>query len=524
MEAIVSAAAFERTLDFLEKLIPKHSEKFAESISSYLAFVMSEMQTDRATNLVILRLIDSLGVVTFAALQEMTAHLDSSIGDNVFAMRRQGILEQMEDGIYRIPPLLRDRLTAYLIDDATVTASTDALKRFANSVISVGSEDHGQIFLYNKIRAKLSAGVPATAHEGLFVSAAMLFREADSSYKARRYPNAFDLYRRTFVKIKQLRDIGAEIEVARFLGLCAARLNKKKEITIATDYLRHVSAKGMQDRAMGIADYVDGFHARLEEDYATAERCFRSGIKLMPDTALNKKGRSILLSELARVLVKTDPPQYSDAVASARHAVEIHYTAQNLSWLIHVLTQQTYRDTSVSQNQVQNNFDEIDQRLIELGEKCSLSSAMDYYDVRQAEQCYLAERERVREVKEVNHGSERPNYSDAIEWQQKAYERAYFADHLPQLWKLKYETFADGITRKIALANLISDLDQFISGDHQTRHVASAEYWKVVVLYELEGRDRAQTHLDRHYRSFSRSAVDKLRNLLRGQIVEDGAF
>jgi len=524
IEAIVNTAVLEKTLDFLDRLIPQHSGRFAESISTYLAFAMAEMQTDRSTKLVVLRLIDALGVVTFTALQEMTKHLDTGIGDNVYAMRRQGLLEQMEDGIYRIPPLLRDRLNAYLINEETIAASTDALRRFAIGPMRVGSEEQGQIFLYNKVRAKLSANVATTEHEGLFVSAAMLFREADASYKARRYPNAFDLYKRAFGKVKQLRDGAAEIEVARYLGLCAARLGKNKEIGIATDYLRHVTAKGMQDRAQGIAEYIDGFHARLEEDYPLAERHFRNGIRLMPETAMNRKGRSILLSELARILVKIEPPQYADAVANARAAVEIDYTAQNLNWLVHTLTQQTYRDESIGQDQIDRNFSEIDQRLGELRVICSQSAEFDYYEVRQSEQYFYAERERVREVNENNNNFAKPDFFQAIEWQQKAYEKANFPDHLPQLWKLRFASFSGGIERRIALANLVTDLDQFIAGGHQTRHTASAEYWKVVVLYELEGKDRAQAHFDRCNRTLSRSAAGKLRSMLRGQAFDDSSF
>ena len=524
IEAIVTAAAFEKTIDFLDKLIPRHVDRFAESISTYLAYVMDEMAEGKATNLVILRLVNALGVVTFDALQEMTKHIDSAIGDNVYAMRRQGLLEQMEDGVYRIPPLLRDRLNVYLIGEETVTAATEALRRFANMTMTVGSEDQGQIFLYNKVRAKLSANVPTTLHEGLFVSAAMLFREGDASYKSRRYPIAFDLYKRAFSKVRQLRDIVAEIEVARYLGLCAARLDRKPEIAAATGYLRQVTAKGMQDRAKGIAEYIDGFHARLDDDYPRAERHFRSGIKLMPETGMTVKGRSILMSELARVLVKIEPPQYADAVAWARAAVDVDYTVQNLNWLIHVLTQQTYRDDSLSENQVEKNYDQITIQLGQLREKCQQSADLDYYEVRQAELEYYAERERVRLAQANGSPTVKPDYWEAIDWQQKAYDKAKFPDHLPKIWKFKYESFSAGLDRKIALTNLMTDLNQFISGAHLTRHTASAEYWKVVILFDLEGKERAQAHFDRCHRSLSKAAAAKLRSLLRGQLLDTSSF
>lgn len=520
IEAIVTAATFEKTLDFLDKLIPRHAERFAESISTYLAYVMEEMIKGKATNFVILSLVDALGVVTFNALQEMTKHIDTAIGDNVYTMRRQGLLEQMEDGIYRIPPLLRNRLNAYLIGKETVAATTEALRRFANATVTVGSEDQGQIFLYNKVRAKLSANVPITTHENLFVSAAMLFREADSSYKARRYPVAFDLYKRAFEKVKQLRDGSAEIEVARYLGLCSARLEKKKELTLATTYLRQVTAKGMQDKAKGIAEYIEGFHARLDEDYPSAERHFRNGIKLMPKTGMNIKGRSILLSELARVLVKIEPPQFADAVFNALSAVDIDSTAQNINWLIHVLLQQTYRDGSLTQIQVEENFTKIDAQLEELRVQCNRFTDMDYYEIRQAESEYYAERERVRTTSVKN----KPDYHLAIEWQQKAYDKANFPDHLPQIWRLKFKSFSAGHDRRIALTNLLTDLDRFITGAQQTRHTASAEYWKVVVLFELEGKPRAQAHFDRCQRCLSKAAASKLRSMLQGNVIDNDLF
>ena len=149
---------------------------------------------------------------------------------------------------------------------------------------------------------------------------------------------------------------------------------------------------------------------------------------------------------------------------------------------------------------------------------------MDYYEVRQAESEYFAERERVYDASGNGGAAAKPDYRLAIEWQQKAYDKAKFPDHLPQIWKLKYASFSAGLDRKIALANLVTDLDQFISGAHQTRHTAAAEYWKVVVLFELEGKARAQAHFDRCNRSLSRAAAAKLRSLLRGQPLDTSSF
>lgn len=374
---IVRLANRRASLDFLKQNSEVEVERFDQRVVQLLKWAWEQIR-HREEKMLLLDILNSLGVAHYDALEDIFKG-ELEFGDELYELVQLGMVEQLTESTYRIPPALRRKLNFYLINPELKKKTHSLLRRYARD-INIGQDSHGAIKLTNNIQTKLSVDVEVSSADLAFVTAAMLFKAGWERYRRHQHGAALTLFRRAFEKRDKIHDEATRVELARFYGLASARESVGLDMNTACAYLSNASnfSTRIQNKARAAALFIQGFSARLSRDFIRACGFFEESLAILPAHAWADHQRSQILNELVQCILKLHAPDYSRAVDLAQMLCTVRETPNNLDVLLRALLAQTYWDRQISAGQRQNNFAEIHRREQQLKEKCEGSNLSFY--------------------------------------------------------------------------------------------------------------------------------------------------
>lgn len=392
---IIKLASRRPSLDFLDQYVQVDIARFDQRVVRVLDWAWDQIK-DKEEILLIFDILGSLGVAHFETLEELFEHTGKEFGQHLYSLIQLGLVEHLSESTYRIPPALRRKLNFYILNPELRKKTQDLLKRYARN-IKIGADENGGITLSNSIQIRLSTDADIPPEDLVFVTGAMLFKAGWQRYRRRQHGPALGLFKRAFVQIKQIRDDSTKIEVARYLGLAAAREGVDTDVELACTYLsRGIDfAIRMRDRAHATALFIRGFSCRQNQEFSDACSFFEESLSILPPTPNNAHQRSQILNEFVQCLLKLDNPDYCHAVTLSRQLVGLRETPNNLDVLLRALLAQTYHDPNLSEKEKQLNFSEINTLEDQLRVKCE-SGNLSFYAFRVVSRLEEEALERVR--------------------------------------------------------------------------------------------------------------------------------
>ncbi|NTJ36300.1 hypothetical protein G6K86_32370 [Agrobacterium rhizogenes] len=173
-----------------------------------------------------------------------------------------GLVEQTQDDLYRLSPLLSRRLSTLLTTRDLINWHREAIHRFIEVPLNISDGEDGYLRVETRIRAELYAGKSKISSElRQYVSQAHFFQIGVRLYTARRYGDAFRLLEVAFQN-RAVFDLQASIEIARYYCLAAIRLhNREPAIDSTLLFLRS------RHQGQSMASFLEGEKLRHEGQF-----------------------------------------------------------------------------------------------------------------------------------------------------------------------------------------------------------------------------------------------------------------
>jgi hypothetical protein len=259
----------------------------------------------------------------------------------LYTMRDQGLVEQLSDGIYRIPPLVQRRLGDALWRNAN-DGDVDSLFTAFSKKILIAKSEFGAIYASNVAVVATRTGAPNIAPQyDRYLTLAMLFKTGLERYSNKEWTLAHQTLQRSMARLMTATasvDVSTQIEIARFAGLAAARCSKVQEVENSCVFLETKFAKSKRARsASAMAKFVRGFRNRLGRHWPAAINDFEEALELLDNERYVERQRAAIYTELATTYLRTSPPQFDDALRMARAAFQQKDVIHTLSAYVHTL-------------------------------------------------------------------------------------------------------------------------------------------------------------------------------------------
>lgn len=395
-KSIMRNMACEQTLDFVDVIARRAEVDFGQSIASLMAH-WTDFYANKRSDLLALSVIEKLRVVSKDALDEIMQPAVEMYGEfDLYTMRDQGLVEQLSDGIYRIPPLVQRRLGDALWGKIGAEELDRLFSAFSNKVLIIKSE-YGAIYASNVVAVSLRSDKNHIAPEyERYLTISTLFKAGLDKYSKGQWLSAHRTLQRAMSRLinkTSVVDLTTEIEIARFSGLAAARQSELVDMEAACNFLetRFLNLKRARSAA-AMAKFVRGFRYRLLKDYKNAIPVFQEALKLLNDQHSVERQRAAIYTELATAFLRSTPPLYERALKMARAAFAEKNVTHTLNALVHALVLYVYRSENLTtHNSISEYVSEIEELLSQLKIR-SLQNSQDFYGRRFVE--YLRERDR----------------------------------------------------------------------------------------------------------------------------------
>lgn len=388
-KSIMRSMACEQTLDFVDEIAHRAEIDFGQSLASLMAHWVS-FYANKRSDLLALCVIEKLGVASKEALDEIMQPAVEAHGEfDLYTMRDQGLVEQLSDGIYRIPPLIQRRLGDALWGKLQAAEIDGLFSSFSKKTLIAKSE-YGAIYASNAVAASIRSGVNNIAPEyENYVTISTLFKSGLDKYSNGQWASAHRTLQRAMSRLisrASVVDLTTEIEIARFSGLAAARQSEIVDMETACTFLENRFSSSKRARsASAMAKFVRGFKCRLEKNYKDAINQLREALLLLDGQRSVERQRAAIYTELTSAYLNSKPPQYEQALKMARAAFSEKNVTHTLNALVHALILYVYRSKNVTDtNSLSDYVNEIEENLKQL-EMRSLQNGQDFHVKRLAE-------------------------------------------------------------------------------------------------------------------------------------------
>lgn len=385
-KSIMRSLASEQTLDFVEKIAARADHAFGQVLAGLMTHWVNYYRA-RTSDLYALRVIEKLGVASKEALDEILQTVVDEHGQiDLYTLRDHGLVEQLSDGIYRIPPLIQRRLGDVLWGEIKPYKIDLLFKNFSKKLL-VAKSEFGAIYASNAASVALrstSEGV-APAYER-YLTLATLFKAGLDRYSNKEWKASHKIFQRAIGRLlvdAGAVDVSTQIEIARFSGLAAARVSARREVEVACSFLEERFGKAKRAlSARAMAEFVRGFDLRINKVYERAIPRFENALKLLDGQKMVERQRAAIYTELASAFLKSNPPQFENARQAACLAFKEKDVNHTLNAYLQALILYTYRSGLFSDvKSIDEYVRSIEDLMEKLKERCGLSG-QDFYDDR----------------------------------------------------------------------------------------------------------------------------------------------
>ncbi|WP_156360294.1 tetratricopeptide repeat protein [Sphingomonas sp. Leaf226] len=323
MIAIVKIAARMTDLAALSDLIGRETTQFSETMAALVGWAFNQLDGQLDEKHALLFMND----VSPVTLDDVEDFLDAKKPASEILARlvSLGLVEQTQDELYRLSPLLSRRLSALLTTRDLVDWHREAITRFIEVPFEIPDGEDGYLRVETRIRAELYAGkLEVSSDLRQYVSQAHYFQIGIRLYTARRYKDAFRLLKVAFEN-RAIFDLQASIEVARFYCLVAIRLhNQEKAITDSLTFLRS------RHQGQSMASFLEGENLRTESRFDDALPYFSKAQEAAKRNKERYREERIIRPYLDSIL-KSRYPNLRKAKELADRSVQLNKTFFSLA-------------------------------------------------------------------------------------------------------------------------------------------------------------------------------------------------
>lgn len=245
-----------------------------------------------------------------------------------------GLVEREADNIYRLNPLLANRLNRDLIRPELVDWFRQAAKAFVANPPEFETPDHEFTRIESRIHAALISGegqIPVGVAR--FVSAAHWFQAGIRLYHANRRDPAYRLLKKAFEQRAEFSHT-SRVEIIRYYCLSATRLRK---FDVSDECIRLLMR---EHRTKAIAEFLRGNVHEFKGEYPDAIICYEAALHL-------NRGNETRLEHTYRPLIscilRTHNPNFPKAERYALSYVGLRRTTFSLMGLARVYLHWKYR-------------------------------------------------------------------------------------------------------------------------------------------------------------------------------------
>lgn len=328
MIAIVKIAVRMGDLSKLEDVIGTQAFQFSDTMATFVSWSYRQLEGMEEEKRALLFLND----VNPAALIDIQNFLNSvrPASEILSKLISLGLVEQDEDDLYRLSPLLSRRLSSLLTTRDLVLWHRDAINKFVSSPFEISDGEDGFLRVETRIKAELYSGKNDISLElRKYVSHAHYFQIGIRLYNARRFRDAFRILKIAFDN-RSVFDLRASMEVARFYCLSAIRLrNQESAIQEALLFLRS------RHQGQSMADFLEGERLRYDHQYDDAIKYFAKAQATAKANRERYREERILRPYLESIL-RTRHPNLKKAKELADRNVSLNRTFFSLAIRVRV--------------------------------------------------------------------------------------------------------------------------------------------------------------------------------------------
>lgn len=224
--SLVRAASGIEDFDQIDKLMAADGQNMTASITVYVRWAFSQLRDleDEQRTLLFLNDISPCDIIDLEKVISPKRPILRVLGK----LLELGLVERESENLYRLTPLLANRLSRDLIRPTLLVWLRGALVEFLKKPIEI--EDYGHEYL--RIESRIQASILAETDElpnGIvdFVSAAHWFQAGIRLYHARRREPAYRILKKAYLKRAEFAS-ASRTELIRYFCLSATR-NRKYE-------------------------------------------------------------------------------------------------------------------------------------------------------------------------------------------------------------------------------------------------------------------------------------------------------
>lgn len=359
--SLVRSAARMENFDHIDRMLAHESDRMAEAITVYVRWAFSQLREhpDDQKTLLFLNDVSPCHILD----------LETAVGAKESMLRVMGrlidlgLVERETEDLYRLTPLLANRLNRDLIRPELIRWVEGAHREFAKKPFAVSAESvedgHEFIRLEAKIQAALLSGFETLPNSlSCFVSAAHWFQAGIRLYHARKWKHAYRLLEKAHKQRAQFRD-ASRIEIDRYFCLVATRMRKYPQ---SEDCIKKLN---LDHRSKAIAAFLQADLYEYRGDFDKAIAAYESALAL---NKVKSRRQEFIYRALVRCILSTWNPDFSLAERYSKTSINLKRSVFSLASLARVYLKWKYKGPQVGR-EVPDNIDVLYRSALEDLEK-----------------------------------------------------------------------------------------------------------------------------------------------------------
>lgn len=404
---IIHLASSLPSLENLDEVIGSEIAEFSTTMTRLAQWAFAQLTHDEERRTLLI--LNDLGI---ASAGDIAAFLETerSMANILGSLERVGLVERDDGDLYRLSPMLSNRLNASLVTPDLTRWHNDAVRRFVTSPIEIDAAGYGMVSIQARIAAAMQSGADVPEGARQFVSAANYLQSGIRAYRANRMDIAHKLLHEAFVRRSVFADT-ARRDAARFYGLICARQHDENGVSAALTVLdNHYLSKP-------VAHFIRGYRAEFDSDFRSAVDHYEKARKADEDLKQTVR-EGLTIRYLVSCLLRKNNPDFERATRLADRAVLLNSTAFVKMMRARTYLHQHFKGSFNNDQQIDESWHNYVDALNDLQGDIKFEDF--YFQVRAEEAMFDLNRQGPR---------------DAINWMRQAVEKSGRFDHKLRLWQ-----------------------------------------------------------------------------------------
>lgn len=330
--SLVRAASRIEDFDHLDALIAAEGASIVEQMTVYTRWAFTQLAEfpDEQRTLIFLNEVSPCDIADLERVIKPSRPMLRVLGK----LLEIGLAEREAESLYRLTPLLANRLNREIIRPELLNWRRNALVEFVRNPTVFETPDHDFLRIESRIQAALISGSDDLSSSiAQFVSAAHWLQAGIRLYHANRREAAYRLLKKSFQHRNEFSQ-STRVEIFRYYCLSATRLRKFPESEQCIQMLDG------DFRTKAMSAFLRGHLYEFKAEYSEATEWYEKALKLNQDkdTRLEHTYRPLIAS-----ILRTTRPDFRKAEGYALTYIKLRRTIFSLMSLARVYLQWKYR-------------------------------------------------------------------------------------------------------------------------------------------------------------------------------------